>query len=210
MSIFRNLYFNLLKKSKRLKLKNHNFTIISNNCCGGVIYNSLGERFNSPTINLAFIEPRDFLTFVTNLEECLNADVTDITTQANQKYPVGQISLYEDRTISIHFMHYKTFSQAKLKWDERKQRINRNNLFVFMEAGIQTTDELVEEFDKLPYENKVIITNKPYPQYKSAYFIDIYDETYSWGKLITYVPKTLKTKRYLDKFNYIKWLNGKK
>lgn len=79
-----------------------------------------------------------------------------------------------------------------------------------MEAGIETTEELVERFEKLPFKNKVIITNKPYPKYKSAYFIDIYDENYSWGKLISHIPKTFYTKRYLDNFNYINWLNNGK
>lgn len=78
-----------------------------------------------------------------------------------------------------------------------------------MEAGIETTDELVKRFEALPFKNKVIITNKPYPQYPSSFFIDIYNKNFYWGKLISHIPKTLYSKRHLDKFNYVKWLNKK-
>ena len=112
-----------------------------------------------------------------------------------------------NKKIDIHFMHYHTFEDAKQKWNERKLRVDWENLFIFMEAGIETTDDIVDRFEKLPFKNKVIITNKPYPKHKSAFFINIYDENYTWGKLISYIPKTFKAKRFIDKFDYIKWLN---
>ena len=210
MYVIKKIYNRFLLLLKRLKLKNHNFSLISNNCCGGIIYNSLGERFNSPTINLAFVHITDYLVFLENLEDALKSDVLDVSDIYDEKYPVGRISLASEENIDVHFMHYKSFDQAKQKWNERRERLNFNNLFIFMEAGIETTEEIVARFDSLPFENKVIITNKPFAKYKSAYFIDIYDEYYTWGKLISYIPKTLRTKRYIDKFNYIKWLNGGK
>ncbi len=208
MVLLKNIYKKFLSVLKRLKLKNRNFTIISNNCCGGIIYNSLGERFNSPTINL-FIPLEQYLDFLENLELCLNSEIVEIPNPNSQKYPVGQITLPNNKKIDIHFMHYHSFDESIKKWNERKQRIRWNNLFVFMEAGIETTDSITERFEKLPFKNKVIITNKPYPLYDSAYFIDIYDKNYTWGKLISYIPKTFKTKRYIDRFDYISWLNGK-
>lgn len=209
MNFLKLLYKKILVFIKRLRLKNHNFSLISNNCCGGIIYNSLGERFNSPTVNL-FIRTEDYLAFLENFEETLKADMSDVSDIYKEKYPVGRISLASEENIDVHFMHYKSFDQAKQKWNERRERVNFNNLFIFMEAGIETTEEIVARFDSLPFENKVIITNKPFAKYNSAYFIDIYDEYYTWGKLISYIPKTLRTKRYIDKFNYIKWLNGGK
>ena len=41
------------------------FTIISSNCIGGVIYSDLHRKFLSPTINL-FFSAKDFLKFVFN------------------------------------------------------------------------------------------------------------------------------------------------
>lgn len=37
-------------RKERQALKNHNFTILSQNCIGG-LYLDLGEKFLSPTIN---------------------------------------------------------------------------------------------------------------------------------------------------------------
>ena len=60
----RNLLSSYLTKRRnrirREKLKNNDFTIISSECAGGVIYHDLGLRFDSPTINLWF-KPDDYL-----------------------------------------------------------------------------------------------------------------------------------------------------
>ena len=60
----------------RMRLHNSNFTIISNNCAGGIMYHDLGERFNSPTVNLMFYAS-DFFTFLENLHEALESDVVE-------------------------------------------------------------------------------------------------------------------------------------
>lgn len=52
----------------RKRLKNKNFSLITNNCTGGFIYHDLGLRFNSPTINLFFYKDH-FFTFLEHLEE---------------------------------------------------------------------------------------------------------------------------------------------
>ncbi len=56
-----------LNAENRKRLKNKNFTVLSNNCVGGVILHELGERFNSPTVNL-FFKAEDYLKFLENLD----------------------------------------------------------------------------------------------------------------------------------------------
>ena len=34
--------------------------------------------------------------------------------------------------IEIHFNHYISFEEAKNKWDERKRRINYDNIYIVM------------------------------------------------------------------------------
>ena len=48
---------------ERLKLKNTDFTIFSQNCIGSIMYHDLGQPFKSPTINL-LITPKDFIRFM--------------------------------------------------------------------------------------------------------------------------------------------------
>lgn len=52
----------------RKRLKNNEFSIISDTCVGGIIYHRLGLQFSSPTINLGIGEDVDsFIDFVENL-----------------------------------------------------------------------------------------------------------------------------------------------
>lgn len=44
----------------RRRLSNKNFTILSTNCIGGVMYHNLNLKFLSPTINL-WISPHDYI-----------------------------------------------------------------------------------------------------------------------------------------------------
>lgn len=53
------LRYNIVKKYKK-NIQNKNFTIISSNCIGGLIYHDLGMQFKSPTINM-YIKANDFI-----------------------------------------------------------------------------------------------------------------------------------------------------
>lgn len=57
---------------RRLRLRNRDFSLISNNCIAGIIYHDLGLPFRTPTINL-FFENDDFFRFADNLEYYLTA-----------------------------------------------------------------------------------------------------------------------------------------
>lgn len=103
------------------QLKAREFSIISQNCIGGVFYHDAGMQFLSPTVNLFFKEP-DFVKFVLNLEYYLNLNLEMCW---EEEYPVGKL---ED--ISIYFMHYHTCREAGEAWNRRKKRINWNRILV--------------------------------------------------------------------------------
>ena len=82
--VFKNIYKSIMSiprerycEKKRRKLSNTKFTIISSDCFGTFVYHTLGERFNSPTINLMFSQ-QDFLLFVSHLKEYLQADLIEV------------------------------------------------------------------------------------------------------------------------------------
>lgn len=187
---------------KRRRLRNQDFTLIANNCCGGIISHNLGLKFLSPTVNL-FIPHKDFLVFLYNLKDALAADIKEI--KSNLPYPVGQICLDDEQKILIHFVHYKTFEQAVSKWKERCRRINYDNLYVLMEMGRETSPEYLDSFHNIPFPNKVAITNKEYPDYPESIFIDIYGADYVPGKMVDIIPNS--PYRYIDLFDSIKWFN---
>ncbi|MDO4378757.1 MAG: DUF1919 domain-containing protein [Erysipelotrichia bacterium] len=192
-----------LNKQKH-KNKNMNPTIISNNCVGGVIYHRLGLKFNSPTINL-WIGGEDYLEFVKNLEYYKNCSVEEVK-DTKEPYPVGKIVPKDNnhRPVLLHFQHYDSFEEAKKKWNERYKRINYDNLFFIWEFyDNKYNKQLIYEFDNLPVKKAEIIHNR-IDGLQNACFID-FGEPNPIAKV--FEKDGLSGKLYLDKFDYIKFLN---
>lgn len=206
MRSLKDKYDKFLIKIKSKNLKNKNFSLIANNCIGGVIYHSLGEKFNSPTINL-FMKVEDYFVFLENLDLALKSElIEDVEKKKEYTYPVGKLFI-GGGYINIYFVHYRSFEDAKIKWDERCKRVNKDNLFVIMEGGIETSDEMVERFGRLKFKNKILLTNKKY-DFDFTYYMSFYNKNFYWGKALKRTVLSLYSRRYLDKFNYVKWING--
>lgn len=189
---------------RRSRLKNKNFTIISSECAGGVIYHDLGLRFDSPTINLWF-KPDDCLAFLKDIKYYLNTNILVEDKECNLEYPVGILG-EKGKQIRLFFQHYDNFKDAKQKWNRRKKRVHLNNLFIIMTDRDGADEQILTEFDALPYKNKVVFTGKEYKNIKSAYLIknclendhlgDIFKENYFTGK------------SKLDTFDFVSFLNS--
>jgi uncharacterized protein (DUF1919 family) len=197
----RNFFRSVINKRNIKRLTNNNPTIISSNCNGGVILHDLNLQFFTPTVNL-FMFPKDFLKFVGNLNYYLSSDAELNQVESTLFYPVGRLI-----DIEIHFMHYPTFEEAKEKWFDmfdRCKRIQGDNIFLMMTDRDGCTYEDMVDFDKLPYK-KVIFTNKPYSEIKSSFYIRGFEDKDSVGVLSE--EKNLMGIRYLDKFDYVSFLN---
>ena len=87
----------------RKELKNSNFTILSNNCMGVIIYHNLGLRFDTPTVSLYF-PADDFIKFVNDLQYYINkADLVECL-DGDVDFPVGILGKGE-KAIKIYFEH---------------------------------------------------------------------------------------------------------
>lgn len=189
----------MYKEVKRLRLRNKTATIISSNCNGEFVYYDMKLRFLSPTINLSF-DMNDYVKFLENLEWYMDQPIVPFQDE-RFSYPCGKIG-----DIEIRFNHYKTFEEAVNKWEERKKRINWDNLYIFAIDGDNCTDESLRRFDDLPYEHKVIFTHIPRPEIKSSYYLKGFEDRSGVGVLIDF-KKQFKVRRYLDDFDYISFLN---
>lgn len=170
-----NIYIPLTKNKMRKKLKNTNFTIISNNCWGGCIYESYGIRKNSPTIGLFFMA-EDYLKFIKNIKYYLNCDIEFINTENSKwkkelekshnwgKYPIGKID-----NIEIFFLHYKSKEEVINKWNRRRKRINWDRLLIKFNDQNGCTEKHIEEFANMPYKNKICFTIKNYYKYNCVF-----------------------------------------
>ena len=156
MNLLQRIEWRIYKELKRLRLKNRDATIISSNCNGEFIYYDMKLPFLSPTINLSF-DMNDYVKMLGNLHWYMEQPILPYDDK-RYDFPVGMLG-----DIEIRFNHYKTFEEAVKKWEERKQRINWDNLFILGIDGDNCSYESIQKFDALPYQNKVIFTHIPYP-----------------------------------------------
>ncbi len=185
-------------EAKRKKLKNKTPSILCDNCNAGIILHDLGLRFNTPVINLYF-EPGDYLKFLSDPKKYIGTEPAQI--ESDKPFPVGRI---ED--ITVYFMHYASFDEAKNKWIERSSRVDFDNLFVMMTDKNGCTYEQIAAFDALPFEHKVIFTHKPYLEFRSACYMKGFENDGEVGVLSDWKPGFLK-RRYIDDFDYVSFLN---
>jgi len=188
------------KKRKRSRLKNTDFTIISSNCGGTLIYYDMELPYLTPTVNLS-IEMNDFVRMVENLEWYMGQEMVEV--KGENSYPVGMLG-----DVRIQLVHYESFDEGVQKWEERKRRINWDNLFIIGTDRDGCTYETIRRFEQLPYKNKVIFTHVRYPEFSSACNIKGFEDRNELG-VITFYKKQFLKRRYLDDFDYVGFLNGK-
>lgn len=187
----------------RHKNKNHDFSLITNDCVGGVISHDLGEQFRSPTVNL-WIPNHCYLEFVQELRYYLSCDMEEVRGHTCD-YPVGQIvpADSEHIPIELHFMHYPTFEDAYNKWMERRARVNYDRLYFIWHFDGNDPKRL-RIFDQLQART-IAIVHEPTEGLSSVQTVDCYREEPRNGKILEVIPST--GKRYLDEVDYLGFLN---
>ena len=188
-------------KKERLRLKNKDITLISNNCNGGVLLHELGIRFNSPFVNMN-IPAKDYIKYLSRLDY-YNSLTPTFDESLNKKYPVGKLD-----DITIEFIHYNSNEEAVSKWEERKKRMNKQNLFIIFTEQTDCSEALVEEFDRLPFKNKVVFTYRQYEHLKSAVYLEEFKDNLLGVYMFLGFKNHFSSKRKYDVFDFVSWFNG--
>ena len=209
--IFQHIYIKKLQDRintiNRSRLINTTPTLVCSNCTGGFIYHWLGLKFNSPFINL-FLWPNDFVCALENWEEFISSDIRESTTNTNTPYPVGQI-ITRGGDVSIHFMHYISFNDAITKWNERKARMEKDpNKIGFMLTNWEEDITILDRFSKLPFRNKIAFTPGFNRNIPSTYNLTGLEKIKS-PKQVYYTSK-FNGERFIDQFDYVKFINDLK
>lgn len=196
--------YRIIGPFKRIGLTNKNFSILSNNCWGGIIYRNYALPYLTPTCGLYFFS-NDYLKFLKNLDKYLSLNLVQISKEKSahsEKFLNSEhIIIGKLGDIELIFVHYKNFEDAKNKWDRRKKRLNKNNLIVKFSDQNSFKKEDFLEFEKLNYKNKIFITvNKSITskKVKIIYLDDINN--------IGYAKDDIKPS--FKKFNLKKYLNS--
>ena len=196
------LYQKSKKESDKKKLKYKDFTIISNNCWGGFVYQHFELPYASPFVGLFLFAP-DYIKMLKKLDyyldlplKFINPEVSKYREQITEygtinTYPVG---ILDD--VELHFLHYKDESEATEKWERRKKRINPNELIVKFCDRDLCTEELIREFDSLQFEKKVCLTAKQY-SYNSCIKLKNENSEYIQNEWENFM-KTKNLRRFID------------
>lgn len=157
----------LLSRLRRKKIRNKRFTIISNNCWGGLVYQFFKYTYDSPTVGLYFFS-EEYIRFIANLHHYMSCDLVIIPTQESRYIDLLKQKHEENKIIGriddveIVFLHYKTAEEAINKWNRRKTRIHWDNLIVKFSEQNYCSPEHLAKFDAMPFDNKLVFTHKDY------------------------------------------------
>lgn len=186
------------REQLRAGLENRDFTLITSNCIGGIIYHELGLEFKSPTINL-MITTDEFAEFVLDLPGYLDKKLRFIESQEN--YPVAMLG-----DVKISFTHYHTQEEAEEKWEARKRRICWDNLFLLFNDRDGITEQQMEEIGRLQYRGIVMLSAKERRSVPYALYMDCYAGEPCVGNVLkkSFPTEIRQFERYFD---YVKWFN---
>ena len=157
---------------RRIGLENRDFSILANNCWGGIVSRDRHLPYNSPTCGTYFFS-KDYLRFLSDVHRYLDTELEELPVRES-RYAEELVSLHGENVVlgrmedvEVVLLHYPTFAEAKEKWDRRKQRIRWDNLLVKYSDQNGFVPEDFETFRALPFANKLFLTTNP--EYRSEF-----------------------------------------
>ena len=159
----------------RRRVTNKNFTIISNDCFGGMAYEELGLRYDSPFVGL-FVVPEDYLKLLRDLRASCSGPIHFKATSRHRQinewretirkaYPIGVLN----DEVEIHFLHYADREEAEAKWARRAARIHWDNLLVkICWHDDVRMESWLREFDEMSFPRKLALVPRTFPALRSC------------------------------------------
>lgn len=153
-----------LANFRKKKINKRKFTIISNNCWGGEVYESYNLIKQSPTVGLFFMAS-DYIKFISDIKYYLNKKLIFIdpfessylsevkNSKGYGNYPVAKLG-----DIEIFFMHYTSKEQAISKWNRRIKRINWEHILYKFNDQNGCTEKDIKNFEDIPVKHKICFT----------------------------------------------------
>ena len=193
------------RKIQRVRLKNKDFSIICQNCIGGVIYHNLGLPFLSPTINL-WMEEKDFYRFASDLRHYLSQELRFVS--GIDETPVAWCD-----NILLHFNHYHTEEEAATKWYERCERVNYDNLFFICSdrwstsKDLQPTEAEIRSLGEVEARGRCVFAVKDFEGLDYIYHLRKDPEDDCVYPFMVDKYETMPFWKWEFRFDYVKWLN---
>lgn len=200
----KDIYFKYTGKLKQKNIHNQNFTIISNNCWGGIIYRNYHIPYQSPTCGLFFMAP-EYIKFIYNIKEYLYNEIVEIKIEESKYKDYLKKINYDGiigkiKDIEICFLHFSNIEEVNEKWKRRTKRINWEKIiYKFNDQNLCTYKEL-KEFEDFKAKNKICFTAPKYNDINSIQLEKYKDEKY--------VISDTKESDYRKYINIIEYINS--
>ncbi len=156
-----------------LRIRESRVSIISNNCFGGILYNTLGMECLSPFKNLS-IEAKDLIQMYADLKKYMECELVfkewRVDPHSGRNCPVMNC-----KDIEIFFNHSNTCEEAISDWERRKEKINYDNLMlvIYLESR-----ELLYDFYRINTKKKICFIpreiEEEHDNEKSVYALTLY------------------------------------
>lgn len=136
---------------KYIELKNSRLSIVSNNCWGGMISNTLCLENLSPFKNL-YLTDEHYLKLLGNLRYYLSCepifDRWEIEVHSGIRYPVGKLG-----DVEVHYNHDTEWETVITNWSRRIKKFNWDNVMVEMYTSDSTFERKFADLNQ--FTNKV-------------------------------------------------------
>ena len=193
-----------LGRFRKKRLNNDDFTIISNNCWGGVCYEYYCLPKMSPTVGMYFFA-EEYIRFLSNIREYLSKELMVVGFEES-KYKEelrkrGQTDVLIGKLddVEIVLLHYHDKSIAKEKWNRRIKRVNWDNLIIkfsymnlceerHVQAFEQITSKMISEKKEFQRIRRILFLPQKNGAYSDAYYIEpnedgqIENDTFYWNR----------------------------
>lgn len=165
---FRDILLLPIKRLRREKLKNKSFSIISNNCWGGIVYQYFNLPYQSPTVGMYFFA-EEYIKFLSRLPYYMDCELSFRKLEDSKYWKAIDatgtkplLGVLDD--VEIVLLHYHSETEAAEKWNRRKNRIDWDHLLIKFNDQNLCTYEMLQKFDEMNYMNKVCFTAHEYPE----------------------------------------------
>lgn len=185
----------------RKKLNNKTVSLLVPNCLGGLLFHDLGLKFYSPTVNL-MLSQRDFVEFVCRIKEFLEKDLVFFCDRKS-KFPRATIG-----NITINFTHYPSEEEALRKWEERKMRIDYDNLFIVAMERDGIGEREIRRLGDIKARGILVFTAHKYPDIPYTVYLPQYAKDGEVGNILRRVSYLTDQREYEQYFDFVEWFNN--
>ena len=112
---------------KRIGLQNRDFSILANNCWGGIVSRDRRLPYNSPTCGTYFFS-KEYLRFLSDPHRYLELELEEVPMRESryakeifEKEGREDVTVGRMGDVEVVLLHYPTFAEAKAKWEFRNK-----------------------------------------------------------------------------------------